>query len=249
MCNRPYVFLAFLFIACTGLKKTMLTENPEFFNQAQQYVITSPLSYANKPFSKYIIEDPKTKYIYEIQPQFGKPESRRYELEPEYGEERIQEITKIDFSLLNPLDNKTYRIGGEKTSIRTREGNQDVIIGSARQESIIYEDDQQVGQIIAGNPTPGVLVTVNVIYPVEFTLHERKVRIEYQKKMNTKTMSFKDDTGLVAFFDLETKGLVASKYNGVIYINPELSDEFRSDLITMFVITDIVMSIREEIRL
>jgi hypothetical protein len=94
-----------------------------------------------------------------------------------------------------------------------------------------------------------VLVTVNVIYPVEFALHERKVRIEYQKKMNTKTMSFKDDTGLVAFFDLETKGLIASKYNGVSYINLELSGEFRSDLITMFVITDIVMSIREESRL
>jgi hypothetical protein len=229
----------------------MLTENPDFIKHAYKFKITSPLSHDNPAFNKFVIEDPNTNQVYEVEPLFEDAESRYYEIEnhPHYDDANgTEEVTKYTFSIVNPLDGKKYMISGEKTSFRTKEGENDIIIGSFKEEFLIYEGRKEVGKIMVKNPDPDPIHTFEVIIPIEVAFYSKSVHVEYQKIMNKKYLSFKDENGLISLIEFGSEEFIAVKYKGEAFIKQGLASELRSDIIVMFMITDTVMSIMEKVR-
>lgn len=242
-------FLLLLFITCTSQKETILTANPDFIKHAYKLKITSPLSHDNPAFNKFIIEDLNTNSVHEIQPLFEETDSRRYKVKDDlYNDDpySTQEFEQHTFSIVNPLDNKGYIISGEKSFIRTKEGGDDVIIGTGKNEFHIYLEEYEIGKITVKNPNP--MITYNPVFPIELRFHSKSVQGEYQKILNKKSLSFKDENGLLALFDFGTEEFIATKYNGEGFIKRGLTKESRSDIFAMFVISDIVMSIVEKVR-
>lgn len=249
MCQTFITFLLILFVACTSQKETILNHNPDFIKQAYKLRITSPLSHDNPAFNKFIIEDLYTNSVHEIQPLFEETDIRRYKVEDEIYNDDLystQEFEKHNFSIVNPLDDKEYIISGEKSFIRTREGEDDVIIGTGKNEFYIYSDEYEIGKITVKNPNPTIIY--NPVFPIELSFHSQNVQGEYQKILNKKSLSFKDENGLLALFAFDTEGFIATKYSGDGFIKQGLTNESRSDIIAMFVISDIVMSIVEKVR-
>jgi hypothetical protein len=255
MYKKYFTFLVVLFISCTSLKETMITENPDFIKHAYNFKITSPLSHDNASFNKFIIEDPDTKKIYEVKPVFEEPESHYYKLEKDSYKndyydnvDGTKEVAKYNFSVFNPLDEKEYLISGTTTTIRTKEGKNDVIIGSPKEEFMIYEGEKRVGEITTEYLDPDPMTLYKFIFPLKISLHSRNFNIEYQKIMNNKSITFKDEDGLIALIGFETEGFIAVKYKGEAFIKKGLTNELKSDIIVMFIITDTVWSIIEKVR-
>jgi hypothetical protein len=248
-----FLFLFLLFISCTSLKETILKENPDFIKHAYNFKITSPLAHDNASFNKFIIEDPDKKKIYEVEPVFEEVESNHYKIEKDPNKDDYydnvdgtKEVAKYNFLIFNPLDEKEYLISGTTTTIRTKEGKNDVIIGSPKEKFMIYEGEKRVGEITTEYLDPMTLY--KLIFPLKISLHSRNFNIEYQKIMNKKSITFKDENGLIALLSFETEGFIAVKYTGEAFIKQGLTNELRSDIIVMFIITDTVWSIIENVR-
>ncbi len=82
-------------------------------------------------------------------------------------------------------------------------------------------------------------------YQVEFNEDDYA---EYQKIMNKKYLSFKDESGLIALIEFGSEEFIAVKYTGEAFIKQGLANGLKSDIIAMFMITDTVMSILEKVR-
>jgi len=251
MYKKKFIFLIVLFISCTSLKETMLKENPDFIKQAYKFKITSPLSHDNAAFNMFIIEDPNIKKNYEVKPVFEEVESHHYKLEKDpYKDDYYdnvdgtKRVAKYNFTIFNPLDEKEYLISGTITSVRTEEGNDVIIDSGPSKEFQIYEGEKRVGEITTEYLDPMTLH--KLIFPFKISLHSRNFNIEYQKIMNKKSITFKDENGLIALFSFGTEGFIAVKYTGEAFIKQGLTNELKSDIIVMFIIADTVQSIIEK---
>ena len=233
MYKKFIIFLLLLFVACTSLKETILTENPEFIKHAYNFKITSPLAHNSLGYSKFVIEEINTKNVYEIEPRFIEPATGFIKFEVDKVG-KWEEVISHKFSLSNPLNNKNYEVVGTITYIHIREkkGNTEEIYSIGPKEFIIFEGDTEVGKITIKDPDPTTIL-----------FNSKSVNIDYQKMMNKKSISFKNEDGILALIALETKEFIAVKYTGDIYIKQGLSSDERSDIVSMFLISDIVMSI------
>ena len=173
------ITLLLVLFACTGLKETMHKENPDFISNAYHYKITSPLAHNNASFNKFIIEDPNTKNVYEIEPRFKDP-VRKVSIIDEDDEVVIteegisynsddkviitKEVISYNFSLSNPLNNKNYEVSGTKSFIREKRENTEEIHSMDYEEFIITEGDTEVGRITIVKPN------LTTIYKLAFSL-------------------------------------------------------------------------------
>jgi len=240
MCKNYTVFLLFLIVACTGIKETMIKDNQDFIKNAYKFKITSPLSHNNPAFSKYIVEDIKAKKVYDVEPQFEEPERKHFSFAEE-DDDFTKTIISYKFFIYNPLDEKTYVITGSRTITRIKEDNKEEIIKNVRGEFQIYEDELNVGEVITMDPQ--IRDMIQIVIPVKISFHNQKIDLQIQRQLNNKKYTFKEEGELVALFGFDTAEFIATKYSGDVFIKGGMSEEMRSNIITMFIITDIVNSI------
>jgi hypothetical protein len=241
-------------ISCTTLKDTTLKENPDFRKNAYTYQVTSPLGYRSPLFDKYLLHDTHMNADYEVEPQYEDPESIYSRLGSESAHPhaiKSSEVTTYDFVISNPLDNSSYVVIGETTFYRVtgeREGESVEEGGLATPvEFWIFQNAEEVGKITVKQPSP--YSYPNLVYPIEISLHAKSVHAEYQKALNEKSISFEDAKGLLALVGLTTSGFVATKFEGEVLTRQGLTDESRADIVSVFMVTDIVMTIIESVRL
>ena len=245
------IFLTIVLLcACTNLKEKMQEDNAGFIADAYRYEIKSPLSYENPLFSKYMIKDQQSKAQYEIELDFADKESKYYEMEAEYGyddEERTKEVATHQFSFSNPLNKDNYIVKGNTTAIRTKEGSSDVVIGPSENEFSMWSGEKEIGRINTLRPNP--LSLYEVKYPAQIDFHGKTIFIEYTRSMNKVTMSISDEDGTMALIGLEGDGFVADKFAGDLYIRGGLSDEKKADVLTLFIVSDTVISISANVKI
>jgi hypothetical protein len=241
-------------ISCASLKDSRLKENPDFKKNAHTFQVTTPLGYRSAAFDKYLLHDTHTNADYEVEPEYESPENISSRLGRELAHPnaiKSSEVTTYDFVISNPLDSSIYvvigettfyRVTGEREGESVEEGYLDTPV-----EFWIFMNAEKVGKITVNEPSP--YSYPSLAYPIEISLHAKSVHAEYQKALNQKTISFEDENGLLALVGLTTSGFIATKFEGELLTRQGLTEESRADMVSVFMVTDIVMTIIESVRL
>ena len=94
-------------ISCANVVETTLKENPEFVQNAEKLIITSPLSHRSTAFSKYIIEKPAEGILYEIEAPQNYSNCTVTVLEEDESDEKYivktKEVTTHNFFITKPF--------------------------------------------------------------------------------------------------------------------------------------------------
>lgn len=248
MYKTLFIILILLLISCTSLKETKLKENPQFVNNSAKYLITSPLNHNSDIFNSFIIEDLNQKKTYIIDPDIKDTKVHVEILDSEKDRDteysKTKEISSFNYNILNPTDSTEYFISGETTVFRELEENEDESFTISQRsfpiKFSISDNDSTLGNIILKKPAADDTLEYVVI---NAELFKNKYTVSFQNLFNKKSVTFENDMGLIALFTLEPEGFFASKLKGEAFIKQDVSYNVKSDIISLFVITDTFMSL------
>lgn len=241
---RLIIFLVFFVFSCANVIETKLKENPEFVKNAEKLKITSPLSYKSTKFNKYIIEDTGTENIYEIEPDVETTGQDIQILEEEKTREKnlikTKEFTSYRIFLVNPLNNNEYEVIGKTTYFRSKEekGNSSSESGKMIYpvEFWIFHQGKDAGSIKMDSPG---FTKVNA----KILFNNKNFDLEYQSVFNKECYSFKENNTLAALILLEPEGTIAFKKKGEILLKKNFSENLKSDIITIYILTATMFNI------
>jgi len=247
---RHFLFLLLLpcfLMSCANVVETTLKENPEFVQNAETLIITSPLSHRSTAFSKYIIEKPAESIVYEIEAPQNFSNCATTILEEDESDEvyfvKTREITTHTFFVKNPFDEIKYEVIGETTYYRSREEKEDETYESGNMthpiELLIFEESKDVGKIIINEDRSHI----------EIVLHGNFVNLEYKAALNKECFTFKNNEGLIAIVGLQPAGFTAIKNTGDIFLKKNLSMDLRADVIAMYLIIESAIDAISEVGL
>jgi hypothetical protein len=237
--------------SCSSLKEAKLKENPEFEINAEKFVITSPIS-PNASTNIYVLENRALNKVYELEIEIEDSQTDISVIEEEEIEggykTKTQEFTSHKFYILNPMNDGKYEVVGKTTYFRTKEEKEKE---SSEMGTYVYpidfwifEDGKDVGKISLKEP--GISdQQVNRI-PAEITFHNEVYSIEYQNMFNKVSVSFDDESGLIALIGLQPASTITMKMKGEILIKRGLSEDLKADIITTYLIIEATLRKKQE---
>jgi hypothetical protein len=239
-----FLILLFVFsLSCTNLAELKRKENPEFVNNSQTFIIASPIV-PNSSVNKYILEDQLTNNVYDLEIQMEDSDVEIDVLdEDEIGDgikTDLKEFSSHRFFISNPFGNKNYEVVGKTTFYRTKVEKEKT---SSEEgdfvypiEFWIYEEGKDVGKMRIFETSLGE----NKVFQRKIThlFHNKIYNLVFQDMMSKKSLVFEDENGLIALFGLKPKGTLTTKLTGEILIKKDLSDDLKSDIFSLYLMTE-----------
>ena len=237
--------------SCSSLREAKLKENPDFEKNAEKFVITSPISPVASS-NKYILEDQTLNKVYELEIDMEDSHTDISVIEEEEIEggykTKTHEFTSHKFYILNPVDSSEYEVVGKTTYFRTKEEEEKESFEIGKFvypiDFWVFEDGKDIGKITLNEP--GISdQQVNRI-PTEITFHNKDYNVEYQSMFNKVSVSFDDESGLIALIGLKPKSTITTKMKGEILIKRGLSEELKSDIFTLYLMIEATLRKKQE---
>ena len=233
--------------SCANLKEAKLLENPDFELHAEKYIITSPVS-PTLGNNTYILVNQLLDKVYEMNVKTKGSTTNTIVIDEEKNNSvhitKTKEITSRVFYVFNPVDSSEYKIDGKLTSYRTR--NEESKWSSESSDFVypiefqIFDDGNSVGKISLVKHRLNDTQIIRT--PLEITLHNNEYYVEHQNMLNKVTVSFEDDSGLIALFGLKPKSFITTKMQGDVLIKQGLSEDIKSDIFSIYLMVEGVVS-------
>jgi hypothetical protein len=161
---------------------------------------------------------------------------------------KTKEFTSHKFYISNPVDSSEYEVVGKTTYYRTKEEEEDK---SSEMGDFVYpidfwifEDGKDVGKITLAEV--GISDTRAVRIPAGITFHDKNYNVEYQNMFNKISVTFEDESGLIALIGLKPKSFVTTKMKGEILIKQGLSRNLQSDIFTIYMVVEAMLGKKRE---
>jgi len=248
-----YLLLVFFILlnSCSSLREAKLKENPDFEKNAEKFVIISPISPTGS-INKYVLEDQILNKVYELEIEMEDSHTDITVIEEEEIEggykTKTQEFTSHKFYILNPVNSSEYEVVGKTTYFRTKEEEEKE---SSEMGKFVYpidfwifENGKDVGKI--SFKEPGISDQQVSRIPTKTTFHNKNYNVEYQNMFNKVSVSFDDESGLIALIGLEPESTITTKMKGEILIKQGLSKELKPDIFTLYLIIEAALRKKQE---
>jgi len=235
-------------VSCTSLKDKVLKENPDFKKSADKFILTTPIKVNSSSSNKFVIEDISSNITYEVEVDVEDPLTEVDVMENyQNGDKQIsktKEFTALKFFVQNPFNDIEYEVIGKVTRFKTIEEEEKESFESGDLnypiEFWIFKDARDAGKITVYEPT------LSLSQKIYISFNDNQVEVEYQNMLNKKTFLFNDDKGLIALIGLKPKGTVATRMTGDFLIKKGISENFRSDIISMYLMSESAFGVIQE---
>lgn len=239
-------FMLFFCIDCTNVTQIKLKENPEFEINAERFAVTNPLNQ-----DKFIIEDISSNIVYEVEVEIEDSDKDVAVLEEEERDNKYIAKTKTfashKFFITNPWNSTEYEVLGTTTYYITKEEEESKSFEVGQMnypiEFWIFDDGKEAGKItIYESPA-------KPSQKIDLLIHDKQMKLEYYIFLNKKSFviercfSFEDESGLITLISLEQKG---TRHRGEMLVKKGLSEDLKSDIISMYMIAETALSIISE---
>ena len=234
-------FMLFLNVECTNVTQTKLKENPEFEKNAERFVVTTPFNE-----NKFTIEEISSGNLYDVEVVIENPNRDVAVLDEEERDDAYVSKTKTfadhKFFVTNPWDSIEYEVIGTTTYLVTKEQEKSESFEVGRMvypvEFWIFEDGKEVGKISISESPAKSHQTIDLL------IHNIPMKLEYHIYFKSflieRCFSFENESGLITLLNLEQKG---SRHSGEMLIKKGISEDLKSDIISMYMIAETAFSI------
>jgi hypothetical protein len=235
-------------VSCTSLKDKVLKENPDFEKNADKFILTTPIKVNSSSSNKFVIEDISSNMTYEVAVDVENPKTDISVMENYQKDDKhiskTKEFTALKFFVENPFNNNEYEVIGKVTRFKTNEDKEktssETSVLNYPIEFWIFKDARDAGKIAIYEPEPSLSQKIYISF------NDKQVEVEYQDMLGKRTFSFNDDTGLIALIALKPKGTVATKMTGDFLIKESISEHFKLDIISMYLMSESVFGVIHE---
>lgn len=235
----PLLILVSL-ISCTSLKEMKFKDHPGFEQNAEKYLVTSPVMKPSSKTHTFVFEDTQTNDVYEIMVRWSRESSRKGHIdERDLGKGGVAAEEDFDAHkvlISNPIDDRNYEVVGKTSKSRSlRKHSEDVTeettVTHYPIEFLIFEQGKDVGKVAM----PGASLKMDVLLHDKKFLFELRAFVAYE-------YSFEYEDTLVAFFELKPEKVFNYKnFKGHVLLKPGLSNDFIADIFTSYIVAEIII--------
>lgn len=238
--------ISFLYlISCASLKESQFKSNPEFAAQANKFSIACPIPKLSSKSHHYTFENEQTNTIYKSNVTIHFPGSQSIDSDDLSKGEILnsKEFAGYRLYISNSIDSSEFEVLGTTDLSRTTEKqskslSEETVILHYPIEFWIFQNGKDVGMVKIHTPLSTQIMN--------FILYERHFELEVQKQFNKSYFSIKTENQLIALVELQPKAFISTKLKGKAFIQSESSGDVTPDILTIFIIADIISNIIDE---